>query len=43
MIYLKLYQALLTSIAVHKTPGDVYATSVTPIVLDIEKLMSFRK
>jgi len=28
-IYLKLYQALLTSIAVHKTPGDVYAVAVT--------------
>jgi Xaa-Pro aminopeptidase len=27
-IYLKLYQALLTSIAVHKTPGDVVATAV---------------
>lgn len=27
-IYLKLYQALLTSIAVHKTPGDVYAAAV---------------
>lgn len=28
-IYLKLYQALLTSIAVHKTPGEVIATAVT--------------
>jgi Xaa-Pro aminopeptidase len=27
-IYLKLYQALLTSIAVHKTPGEVTATAV---------------
>jgi Xaa-Pro aminopeptidase len=27
-IYLKLYQALLTSIAVHKTPGDVMATAL---------------
>jgi Xaa-Pro aminopeptidase len=27
-IYLKLYQALLTSIAVHKTPGEVLATAV---------------
>ena len=28
-IYLKLYQALLTSIAVHKTPAEVMATAVT--------------
>jgi Xaa-Pro aminopeptidase len=28
-IYLKLYQALLTSIAVHKTPSEVIATAVT--------------
>jgi len=28
-IYLKLYQALLTSIAVHKTPGEVIAVAVT--------------
>ena len=28
-IYLKLYQALLTSIAVHQTPADVYAAAVT--------------
>ena len=28
-IYLKLYQALMTSIAVHKAPGEVYATAVT--------------
>jgi Xaa-Pro aminopeptidase len=28
-IYLKLYQALLTSIAVHKTPGEVIAMAVT--------------
>ncbi|HUQ89060.1 MAG TPA: aminopeptidase P N-terminal domain-containing protein [Vicinamibacterales bacterium] len=28
-IYLKLYQALLTSIAVHKTPGEVTAAAVT--------------
>jgi Xaa-Pro aminopeptidase len=28
-IYLKLYQALLTSIAVHKTPAEVIATAVT--------------
>ena len=28
-IYLKLYQALLTSIAVHKTPGEVTAVAVT--------------
>jgi Xaa-Pro aminopeptidase len=27
-IYLKLYQALLTSIAVHKTPGEVTATAI---------------
>jgi Xaa-Pro aminopeptidase len=27
-IYLKLYQALLTSIAVHKTPGEVLTTAV---------------
>ena len=27
-IYLKLYQALLTSIAVHKTPGEVMATAL---------------
>jgi Xaa-Pro aminopeptidase len=28
-IYLRLYQALLTSIAVHKTPGEVMALAVT--------------
>jgi Xaa-Pro aminopeptidase len=28
-IYLKLYQALLTSIAVHRTPGEVTAAAVT--------------
>jgi len=28
-IYLKLYQALMTSIEVHKTPGEVYANAVT--------------
>jgi Xaa-Pro aminopeptidase len=31
-IYLKLYQALLTSIAVHKTPGEVTATAAPRMV-----------